>query len=135
VNTFSFGIHFTNETNCRLHFKEQLDKQGVVCKRYQGTDHYWSINKWSCQCKSSNPRTSLRSGTIIESSKLSFIIWHKTIFLLSTNKKRFSSKEIQPQLGLKRYEPLWTVYKLSKAIGQRDDRDTLEGIIEMTKVI
>jgi hypothetical protein len=29
--------------------------------------------------------------------------WYKTIFLLSTTKKGFSSKEIQRQLGLKRY--------------------------------
>jgi len=74
----------------------------------------------------------LRSGTIMESSKLSFMSWYKTIFLLSTTKKGFSSKEIQRQLGLKRYEPVWAmVHKLRKAMGQRDDRYTLEGMIEM----
>ena len=132
MNIFSFGVHFTDETSCRLHFKEQRDKQGVVCKRCQGTEHYWLINKWSYQCKSCNSRTSLRSGTIMENSKLSFMIWYKTIFLLSTTKKGFSSKEIQRQLGLKRYEPVWAmVHKLRKAMGQRDDRYTLEGMIEM----
>jgi len=132
MNIFSFGVHFTDETSCRLHFKEQRDKQGVVCKRCQGTEHYWLINKWSYQCKFCNSRTSLRSGTIMESSKLSFMIWYKTIFLLSTTKKGFSSKEIQRQLGLKRYEPVWAmVHKLRKAMGDRDDRYTLEGMIEM----
>jgi len=132
MNIFSFGADFTDEQSCRLHFKEQRDKQGVVCKRCQGTAHYWLINKWSYQCKSCNSRTSLRSGTIMESSKLSFMIWYKTIFLLSTTKKGFSSKEIQRQLGLKRYEPVWAmVHKLRKAMGQRDDRYTLEGMIEM----
>lgn len=68
----------------------------------------------------------------MESSKLSFLVWYKTIFLLSTTKKGFSSKEIQRQLGLKRYEPVWAmVHKLRKAMGQRDDRYTLEGMIEM----
>ena len=68
----------------------------------------------------------------MESSKLSFLIWYKTIFLLSTTKKGFSSKEIQRQLGLKRYEPVWAmVHKLRKAMGERDDRYTLEGMIEM----
>jgi len=57
--------------------------------------------------------------------------WYKTIFLLSTTKKGFSSKEIQRQLGLKRYEPVWAmVHKLRKAMGDRDDRYTLEGMIE-----
>jgi hypothetical protein len=132
MNIFSFGVHFTDEKSCRLHFKAQRDYQGVICKRCQATEHYWLVNKWSYQCKSCNSRTSLRSGTIMESSKLSFMIWYKTIFLMSTTKKGFSSKEIQRQLGLKRYEPVWAmVHKLRKAMGQRDDRYTLEGIIEM----
>lgn len=63
-------------------------------------------------------RQSFRSGTIMENSKLSFMLWYKTIFLLSTTKKGFSLKEIQRQLGLKRYEPVWAmVYKLRKAMG------------------
>jgi transposase-like protein len=53
------------------------------------------------------------------------------MFLLSATKKGFSSKEIQVQLGLKRYEPVWAmVHKLRKAMGNRDDRYTLEGMIE-----
>jgi len=53
------------------------------------------------------------------------------MFLLTATKKGFSSKEIQKQLGLKRYEPVWAmVHKLRKAMGNRDDRYTLEGMIE-----
>ena len=131
MDIFSFGVHFTDEQSCRFHFKEQRDQQGVICHRCQGTNHYWLKNKWSYQCKSCKARISLRSGTIMESSKLSFMVWYKTIFLLSTTKKGFSSKEIQRQLGLKRYEPVWAmVHKLRKAMGQRDDRYTLEGMIE-----
>ena len=132
MDIFSFGVDFTDEQSCRLHFKEQRDKQGVICHRCQATDHYWLKNKWSYQCKSCKARISLRSGTIMENSNLSFMIWYKAIFLLSTTKKGFSSKEIQRQLGLKRYEPVWAmVHKLRKAMGNRDDRYTLEGMIEM----
>lgn len=54
------------------------------------------------------------------------------MFLLTTTKKGFSSKEIQRQLGLKHYEPVWAIFhKLRKAMGNRDDRYTLEGMIEM----
>jgi len=131
MNIFSFTANFKDEESCRLHFKEERDKQGVVCKRCSGTDHYWLKGKWSYQCKSCKFRTSLRSGTIMESSKLSFLIWYKTMFLMTTTKKGFSSKEIQRQLGLKRYEPVWAmVHKLRKAMGEREDRYTLEGMIE-----
>ncbi len=51
---------------------------------------------------------------------------------MSATKKGFSSKEIQKQLGVKRYEPVWAmVHKLRKAMGKRDGRYTLEGMIEL----
>jgi hypothetical protein len=67
----------------------------------------------------------------MENSNLSFLIWYKTICLMSATKKGFSSKEIQRLLGLKRYEPVWAmVHKIREAMGQRDHRYTLEGMIE-----
>jgi len=54
------------------------------------------------------------------------------MFLLTATKKGFSSKEIQRQLVLKRYEPVWAmIYKLRKVMGNRDNRYTLEAMIEM----
>ena len=51
---------------------------------------------------------------------------------MSITKKGFSAKEIQRQLGLKRYEPVWQMtHKLRKAMGKRDARYTLEGMTEM----
>jgi len=132
MNIFSFTAHFGSEEDCRNHFKSERDKIGVVCKRCGHTEHYWIKSQWSYECKKCRSRTSLRSGTIMQSSNLSFLIWYKTMFLLSATKKSFSSKEIQRQLGLKRYEPVWSmVHKLRKAMGNRDDRYTLEGMIEM----
>jgi len=67
----------------------------------------------------------------MQSSNLSFLIWYKTMFLLTATKKGFSSKEIQKQQKLKRYELVWSVvHKLRKAMGNNDARYTLEGMIE-----
>jgi hypothetical protein len=53
------------------------------------------------------------------------------MFLLTATKKCIFSKEIQKQLVLKRYEPVWSmVHKLRKATGNRDARYTLERMIE-----
>jgi transposase-like protein len=132
MNLFSFTANFSSEASCRLHFKAERDKQGIKCNRCGHKQHYWIKSRWSYECKKCNHRTSLRSGTIMESSNLSFLIWYKTMFLLSATKKGFSSKEIQKQLGLKRYEPVWAmVHKLRKAMGKREERYTLEGMIEM----
>lgn len=131
MNIFSFGVEFSSELDCRTHFKEERDKIGVVCK-CGNTTHYWIKSIWSYECKVCHSRISLRSGTIMQNSNLSFLIWYQTMFMMSATKKGFSSKEIQKQLGLKRYEPVWAmVNKLRKAMGNRDDRYTLEGMIEM----
>ncbi|MCK0123988.1 IS1595 family transposase [Gelidibacter sp. F2691] len=132
MNIFSFSAEFSSEEACRNHFKEERDKIGVICKKCSHTEHYWIKSQWSYECKQCRSRTSLRSGTIMQSSNLSFLIWYKTMFLLTATKKGFSFKEIQRQLGLKRYEPVWSmVHKLRKAMRNRDDRYTLEGMIEI----
>ncbi|HLS11659.1 MAG TPA: IS1595 family transposase [Flavobacteriaceae bacterium] len=131
MNLFEFTANFGSEEACRLHFKEQRDKQGVVCKCGHA-EFYWIKSRWSYECKECRSRISLRSGTIMQSSNLSFMTWYKTMFLMTATKKGFSTKEIQRQLGMKRYEPVWAmVHKLRKAMGKRDDRYTLEGMIEM----
>lgn len=60
--------------------------------------------------------------------------WFRALFLMSTSKKRFSAKEMQRQLNLKRYEPVWTrAHKISEAMAGKVDPYTLEGIIETDK--
>lgn len=132
MNIFSFTANFGSEEDCRLHFKRERDKIGVKCNRCGHDEHYWIKSRWSYECKSCRSRTSLKSGTIMQNSNLSFLIWYKTMFLMTTTKKGFSTKEIQKQLGLKRYEPVWAmVHKLREAMGNRDARYTLEGMIEL----
>ncbi len=130
MNLFSFSAHFGTEDDCREHFKLERDKIGLICK-CGSTEHFWIKSRLSYECKKCRSRTSLKSGTIMENSNLSFLIWYKTMFLMSVTKKGFSAKEIQKQLGLKRYEPVWAmVHKLRKAMGNRDAKYTLEGMIE-----
>ena len=132
MNSFTFTAHFDSEQACRDHFKSERDKQGVRCKKCGHTSHYWKRDKQCYECKKCRFRTSLRSGTIMENSNLPFLVWYRAMFLMSTTKKGFSAKEMQRQLGLKRYEPVWSmVHKLRKAMGKRDARYTLEGMIEM----
>ena len=127
---FIFSTHFGTEDDCREHFKLERDKIGLTCK-CGSTEHFWIKSRLSYECKKCRSRTSLKSGTIMENSNLSFLIWYKTMFLMSVTKKGFSAKEIQKQLGLKRYEPVWAmVHKLRKAMGNRDAKYTLEGMIE-----
>ena len=50
---------------------------------------------------------------ILQGSNLPFLVWYKTIFLMTATKKGFSSKEIQKQLGLKHYKPVWAIGRVA----------------------
>lgn len=104
-----FFQDFPDETTCRKHFKAWRDKVGVVCKKCYHKKHYWLEGKQQYQCKNCGFRTTLRSGTVMQWSKLSFHYWYIAIRLITCSKKSFSSKELQRLIGHKRYEPIWAL--------------------------
>ena len=104
MNILNFNEKFPDETSCKLHFKDRREQEGVICKKCGCTKHYWLKNKWQWQCKSCDFRTTLRSGTIMENSNLSFLMWFKCIALMTMSKKGISAKEMQRQLGHRRYD-------------------------------
>jgi hypothetical protein len=76
-------------------------------------------------------RTSVKSGTVMENSNLPIRIWMMTITFITATKKGFSAAELQRQLGMKRYEPVFRMcHKLRAVMGKRDDRYRLEDMVE-----
>ena len=84
------------------------------------------------ECKHCKTRTTLRSGTVMQASKLPFQHWFIAIHLLTGTKKPFSSLEMQRQIGHKFYEPIWyMMQKLRKTMGIRDSEYQLDEIVEL----
>ena len=123
---------FSNEEKAKKEFKAIRDKQGVVCKKCQGKEHYWKQDKEQYECKNCKFRTTLRSGTLLEASKLPYQYWMIAMALVTATKKSFSSLEIQRQLDHKRYEPIWLMMqKIRISMGRRDDHYKLDGFVEL----
>ncbi|KAA6336685.1 hypothetical protein EZS27_015179 [termite gut metagenome] len=132
MNIFDFTKNFPDEESCILHFKTQSEQKGVVCLKCGGTHHYWLKNKLSYQCAHCGSRRSLRSGTVMEHTKLPFLYWYIAMHFLTITKKSFSASELQRQLGHKRYQPIWElVNKLRDVMGKRDETYSLSGQIEL----
>jgi hypothetical protein len=65
-------------------------------------------------------------------SKLPYRYWFIAMHLLTSTKKSFSAKELQRQLGHKRYHPIrHMMHKLREAMGKRDGEYILAGRIEL----
>ena len=127
-----FSLHFPDEQSCRSHLKAEREQEGIKCRKCGHGAHKWSdiTSMWSCShC---GFRTSLKSNTIMQDSKLPVRYWYHALHLMTATKKGYSALEIQRQLGHKRYEPIWQmVHKIRISMGERDDRYKLGGGVEM----
>jgi transposase-like protein len=132
MNFQTFFKEFPNEEACKNHFKSYRDKSGVTCKKCGCKDHYWLSTISYYKCKECGFRTSLKSGTVMENSKLSFTYWYMAFMFITSTKKSFSALEIQRQIDHKFYEPIWAmIHKLRIVMGQRDSEYKLMDDVEI----
>lgn len=111
---------YKNEELAINAFKVLRLKQGVVCKKCGDTQHYWLNTKQQFQCRSCRFRTTLRSGTVLEGSKLPIGYFFIATQLLLDKGNGLTTEEFQRQTQHKYYEPLWDfLRKIKKYI--KDD--------------
>jgi DNA-directed RNA polymerase subunit RPC12/RpoP len=118
-----FFNSYPSETACKAKFKEIREKEGVVCKRCNAKDEYWWLrSKEQYECKKCGFRMSIKSGTVMENSKLPYQYWFISFHLMTSTKKTISALEMQRQLGHRYYECIWTMmHKIRLVMGKRDD--------------
>lgn len=132
MKLIEFTKHYPDESSCRLAFKKYREKEGVVCSKCGNTTHYWKKKREQWECKKCRHRTTLKSGTVMHHSKLPFQYWFIAMHLITSTKKTFSAKEIQRQLGHKRYEPIWAMmHKIRLVMGMRDAKYKLSEEVEL----
>ena len=132
MTLIDFVKEFPDEGSCKLKFKSYRDQVGIVCPKCGSKEHYWKRDKESYECKRCKHRQGLRANTVMHKSKLPYRYWFIAMHLLTSTKKSFSAKELQRQLGHKRYHPVWhMLHKLREAMGKRDGEYVLAGRIEL----
>lgn len=132
MNILSFSKQFTTEESCREYLRTQREASGITCKKCAGKKHYWLAERELWKCAKCDSTTNLRAGTIMHKSKVPVLTWFACIHLMTTMKKSISALEMQSQLGMKRYEPVWyMMQKIRIAMGKRDNKYKLSGEIEV----
>lgn len=132
MRILEFYREFPDEQSCRASYKAYRERVGVTCVKCGGIKHYWKRKREQWECKNCAHRTTLKSGTVMQNSKLPFQYWFVAMHLLTGTKKSFSAKEVQRQLDHKRYEPIWAMlHKIRSVMGLRDDEYELSGEVEL----
>ncbi len=127
-----FHKQFPDEKSCVDYFKAQRLSTDLTCKSCSFKDFTFRNSKLRFYCKNCNKSFSLKSGTVMEHSNLSFMSWLFCIKYMTFTKKSVSALEMQRLLGFKRYEPVWfMMHKLRIVMGKRDALYELKGTIEI----
>lgn len=133
MKLIEFFNNYPNEAECKAKFKAIREIQGVVCKHCKTKDEYWWLkSKEQYECKKCGFRMSVKSGTVMENSKLPFQYWFIAFHLMTSTKKTISALEMQRQLGHDYYECIWTMmHKIRIVMGKRDDLYLLNEEVEI----
>lgn len=131
MKILEFMTRFSDEQKCKEYFRDLRTKQGVVCKKCGCKNHYWLSSKWQFQCSKCSFRTTLKSGTVMENSRLPFKTWFLIMLFMTSTKKGISACELKRQIGHKRYATIWSImHKLREVMGKRDALYQLSDMIE-----
>lgn len=131
MTILEFINRFSEEKECKSYYRQIREQEGVICKRCGGVKHYWLNKREVFECSHCKFRTSLRSGTVMENSRLPFKTWFLIMLFMTSTKKGISACEMQRQVGHQRYATIWDImHRLRKSMGKRDDLYILEGMIE-----
>lgn len=132
MNFLDFHKHYPTEESCKLAFKKHREQVGIRCTKCSNTTHYWKKKREQWECKKCGHRTTLKSGTVMHNSKLSFQYWFIAMLFITSTKKSFSAKEVQRQIGHNRYQPIWEMmHKLRAVMGLKDELYSLKDQVEL----
>jgi len=133
MNILQFISTFPTEEKCLEHFAAMRLERGIKCDKCGcQTKHYWLQDQKRFKCSKCKTKSSYKSGTLMENSKLTIQQWFMMLHLMTSTKKTFSALEMQRQLGVKRYEPVWyAMHKIRSTMGKRDEKYKLMGEIEI----
>ena len=132
MKLLEFSQRFRTEEDCERYQKEKREENGLKCTACGCEKMYWDKYNKKWICSRCGKEITLRSGTVMHGSKLPLMYWFTAIHLLTATKKTFLAKEIQRQLGHKRYQPIWEmVHKIRSVMGERDSQYVLKDTFEL----
>jgi len=124
---------FPDEASC-LRFIEESRWQGesAKCPRCHGVDFYARKDrKGGLECAGCGHTFSATAGTAMENTKLPLSTWLQAGYLMVTDKRGISAKQLQRALGMKRYETAYTLLQKLRAAMVNPDRTSLTGRVEV----
>jgi len=124
---------FPTEEACRERLFQTRWPNGFVCPKCGSKEYGYHERKkiYQCKARGCHYQASLKAGTVMEHTRLPIKVWFWAIFIMATDKRGSSATYLSIALKI-RYKSAWLLLqKLRKAMGNRNARYLLEGIVEL----
>jgi len=132
LSLLGFQKAFFTEEACSKHLAEQRWAMGFACPRC-GHDQFGLLAKRGLfDCKQCRYRTSVTAGTIFHKTRTPLLKWYWLLYHMAMDKVGVSVAEMQRILEIRQYKTAWMMaHKVRKAMGDRDARYQLAGLVEL----
>ena len=127
----AFQKQYATVEDCRKKLFEIRFPNGFICPRCGCVEYYTIPTRNLYQCKGCRHQLSVTAGTVMHRSHLPLLTWFWAIYLVSKDKRGFSAKQLERELGLP-YNTAWfLLHRIRSAMSQRDEQYQLAGVVEL----
>jgi transposase-like protein len=131
MNLIDFMDRFTTEEDCREHFFKIRWPNGFKCPKCQHVEYTLIKGRNLYQCHQCGHQASIAAGTIMHGSHTGLKEWFLAIFLFTHDKRGISAAQIARNVGISQDAAWLMLQKLRKAMGDRDAKYYLDGVVDM----
>lgn len=127
---------FSEEDACRAYLdvlRWGEEGEDFACPRCGGAER-WTRDDRTSICRNCRKQISLKTGTILQGSRLSLRTWLHAAWLAGAQKHGISAQGLQRVLGVGSYKTAWTLLRKLRIAMVRPGRDRLHGHVEVDEV-
>jgi transposase-like protein len=126
-----FQEQFGTEERRREYLCKKRRPNGFVCPKCGHTEHFNIQSHNRYQCKVCSHQTTVTAGTIFEKTRTPPTKWFTAMYLVAEDKRGLSATALQKKIGAAYFTARTMLRKIRFAMGSRDEKYMLDGIVEM----
>ena len=124
-----FYRRFPTEEACAAFIEEQRWGDQVVCPHCGGTHIYRVNDSMGFKCSGCKKHFSVRTGTVMECSRLPLQTWLLAFYMMTTARKGISSVQLAKELGITQKSAWFLQQRIREACQHR--QNPLAGVVEV----
>jgi transposase-like protein len=119
------------EEACREYLFASRWPQGFACPGCGGDRAGGETRRHLWVCTVCGQQTSVTAGTVMHATRTSLRTWFWAAHLVATHHPGISAKQLQRQLGLKRYETAWLILQKLRRAMVAPEREALQDEVKI----